>query len=102
MKIDNSIKVTAPNTTKASGQGQRSTLSKLMGDNGVHDEVELSGKDTKLRDLEAQLAELEVTDAGKIEAIRRAIADGTFKVDENAVADGLIGEAINLLSGRNR
>ena len=102
MKINNSLKVSAPNTTKASGQGQRSTLSRLLGDNGVHDEVELSGRDAKLRDLEARLADLEVTDASKVEKIRQAIAEGTFKVDENAVAEGLIGEAISLLSRQNR
>jgi negative regulator of flagellin synthesis FlgM len=54
------------------------------------DTVQLTSTASRLRALEAALAEVDIQDAGKVEEIRQAIAEGRFQVDEEAVADGLI------------
>jgi len=66
----------------------------------VSDSVRLTSAAGKLRQMESELAELEVTDSAKVESIRQAIADGNFNVDEEAVADGLIQESIETLRAR--
>ena len=48
----------------------------------------------RLRQLEGDLAGVDVADSGKIEAVRQAIEQGSFVVDEEAVAEGLIQESI--------
>jgi negative regulator of flagellin synthesis FlgM len=70
-------------------------------DASVSDNVELTGTSSRMRELETQLADLPPDDAGKVEAIRQAIADGTFTVDEEAVAEGMVQETIEQLSHRH-
>jgi len=98
VKIDSTLKPEAPTKLKETKGGKSRTLTRPTQQNGIQDEVELTGDAAKLQELEARLAELEITDPKKVEAIRQAIAEGTFKVDEEAVADGLIKEAIDHLS----
>lgn len=98
MKIDSTLKTDAPTKTKEAKGGKSRTLTRPTQQDGIHDEVRLTGDAAKLQELEARLAELEITNPKKVEAIRLAIADGTFKVNEEAVADGLINEAIDYLS----
>lgn len=97
VKIDSTLKTEALTKAKEAKGGRSRTLTRPTHQDGVHDEVNLTGDAAKLQELEARLAELEITDPKKVEAIRQAIADGTFKVDEEAVADGLINEAIEHL-----
>jgi len=68
----------------------------------VSDEVRLTQTSEKMRHLESELSELEINDTAKIESIRQAIADGNFKVDEEAVAEGLIQESIANIGRRSR
>lgn len=68
----------------------------------VTDEVRLTGTAAKLRQLEAELAGVDVADAGKVEAVRQALADGSFTVDEEAVAEGLIQESIDNIKQQAR
>jgi len=68
----------------------------------VSDEVRLTGTSAKLRHLEAELAGLDVADAGKVEAVRQALADGSFTVDEEVVAEGLIQESIDNITQQAR
>lgn len=98
MKIDNALKTVAPAKAKEAKDGKSRTLTRQTGDARVHDEVKLTGDSARMRELEARLAELAVTDPQRIEAIRQAIADGSFKVDEEAVADAMIQEILENLS----
>jgi len=97
VKIDNTLKTTATTKVKEAGSGKSRTTHRLTPDHGVHDEVELTGDAAVLRELENRLAALEITDPKKVESIRQAIADGTFKVDEWAVAEGLVNETVEQL-----
>ncbi len=102
MKIDNSLKTEVPGKVKDTKGGKSRTLVRQSDQDGVQDEVELTGNAAKLQELEARLSELEISNPQKVEAIRQAIADGTFKVDEELVADGLIKEAIDLLGSMSK
>ena len=101
MKIDDSLKKTAGlgvGTTQAKpGKG----AGKTEGAGGVSqpatDSVQLS---TQARALAGQTASNGVFDAGKVEEIKAAIADGTFKVDPEKVANGLLDTVNDLIRSR--
>lgn len=100
MKIDSAVQHVASIQAK----GVKSKPAKGRTDSGmsssVSDNVELTGTSSRMRELEMHLADLPAEDADKVEAIRQAIADGTFTVDEEAVADGMVQEAIEQLRQR--
>ena len=54
----------------------------------------------QLQSLQGSMSTSEVFDAGKVDAIKTAIADGKFKVNAEKVADGLLETVKNLLQGR--
>jgi negative regulator of flagellin synthesis FlgM len=58
--------------------------------------VQLSNLAAKLTQLEAQFGSAEF-DAKKVEDVRNAIAEGRFKVNAEAVADGLLNSVAELL-----
>jgi negative regulator of flagellin synthesis FlgM len=64
----------------------------------ISDQVNLTATAEKMSQLEGNLGEVEVSDQAKIEAIRQAIAEGRFKVDEQAVAENLVQESIANIS----
>ena len=66
------------------------------------DALTLTESSTRVRALEAQLASVDVADAGKIEAVKAAIANGTFAVDAEVVADRLIDHTKETLRKRPR
>lgn len=102
MKIESTLKAETTTKVKDLKSGKNRTLNRALPQNGVHDEVELTADGSKMKELEDRLAELEITDPGKVETIRQAIADGTFQVHDEVVADALIKEAIDLLSNMNK
>jgi negative regulator of flagellin synthesis FlgM len=96
------MKTEAPARARDLRSGKSRPLPRPAQQAGVHDEVALTGNASRLRDLEDRLAELEISNPEKVASIRQAIADGTFKVDDEAVADGLIKETIELLGHMNQ
>lgn len=50
--------------------------------------------------LEQSVQQQPVVDSGKVAAIKQAIAEGKFSINPNAIADGLISSARELLAGR--
>lgn len=102
MKIDSALQ----QVTRIQAKGVKSKSSKDKTDAGVSasvsDNVEITGTSSRMRELEMQLADLPTEDAGKVAAIRQAIADGTFKVDEEAVAEGMVQETIEQLRQRQK
>jgi len=55
---------------------------------------------SKIQSLRNQVAAGEVVDAAKVERVRKAIADGTFKVNAEAVADKMLQGAADLFGKR--
>jgi flagellar biosynthesis anti-sigma factor FlgM len=97
VKIDSVLQhITSVQAKGVKSKQSKGTTAAAAG--SVSDNVELTGTSSRMRELEMQLAELSPEDAGKVESIRQSIADGTFKVDEEAVAEGLVQETIEQLS----
>jgi negative regulator of flagellin synthesis FlgM len=95
VKIDTTVKTVTPSRGKDTKAGNSRVAAASSGSASVSDDVRLTSTSGQLRQLEAQLAEVDITDSGKIEEIRQAIADGSFVVDDEAVAEGLIQESID-------
>lgn len=100
MKIDKRVTPTSTSkvsATKGKGAGKASTPA-----GGGGDALTLTESSTRVRALESQLASVEVTDTGKIEAVKAALADGSFSVDAEVVADRLIDHTKETLRKRPR
>ncbi|MCB1694186.1 MAG: flagellar biosynthesis anti-sigma factor FlgM [Pseudomonadales bacterium] len=54
------------------------------------DKVTLTAQAGKLQQLAGSLSQLPEVDSSKVEAIKAAIADGTFEVDANLIASKLL------------
>lgn len=99
MKIDK--RITPPSTAKVSTvKGKGGGKSPIQTAGG--DAVSVSASSSQVRALEAQLAAIDVTDAGKVESVKAAIADGSFTVDAEVVADRLIDHTKETLRKRPR
>lgn len=99
MKIDDSLKKTAglsvgtTQTRPGKGSDKAGGVSQTpAGSDNVH----LSSKAQAL----AQMSGGEVFDAGKIEEIKAAIAEGRFQVDAEKVANGLLDTVTDLIHAR--
>ncbi|HWR76980.1 MAG TPA: flagellar biosynthesis anti-sigma factor FlgM [Thiobacillus sp.] len=100
MKIDK--RITPPATPKASaakGKGAGKTAAPTAGGS---DSLTLTESSTRIRTLESQLASVDVTDVGKVESVKAALANGTFTVDAEVVADRLIDHTKEALRKRPR
>ena len=100
MKIDK--RITPPTAAKVSatkGKGTKKTDAPAAGGS---DSLTLTESSTRIRELETQLASVDITDAGKVEAVKAAIANGTFAVDAEVVADRLIDHTKETLRKRPR
>jgi negative regulator of flagellin synthesis FlgM len=82
--------------TKGKGAGKTPTPA------GGSDSLTLTESSTRIRSLESQLASVDVADAGKIESVKAALANGTFTVDAEVVADRLIDHTKEALRKRPR
>lgn len=54
------------------------------------DKISLTDAAARLRELEQRLADLSGVDGQRVEAIKQAIADGSYQVDPKRVADALL------------
>ncbi len=50
-------------------------------------EVNLTDTAAKLQSLEAQIANQPVVDTQRVESVKKAIANGSFKIDSNRIAE---------------
>jgi negative regulator of flagellin synthesis FlgM len=99
VKIDHIIK--SPAITR--GKDARSSPARILQspDNiAVSDDVKLTATAEKMSQLSDELQSLDINDHAKIESIRQEIAEGRFKVDEEAVAESLVQESITSISRR--
>ncbi|MBI5330010.1 MAG: flagellar biosynthesis anti-sigma factor FlgM [Betaproteobacteria bacterium] len=102
MKIDTTLKSAATSAIKGarSVKGSAATSSRSAG--AVSDSVDLTTQAALMQQLESELSSLDVSNPAKVESIRNAIADGSFHVDEEAVAEGMIQETVENLSHQLR
>lgn len=94
MKIDNAPKNTGPGRMREAKPEKAKAPATTGGNATVSDNVDLTSESTLMQSLESSLADQPTTDPNKIEAIRQAIAEGRFKVDEEVVAEKLVEETM--------
>lgn len=100
MKIDK--RITPPAAAKASAAKGKGGAKTSAAPASGGDPLTLTESSTRVRALESQLASVDVTDLGKVEAVKAALADGTFTVDAEVVADRLIDHTKEALRKRPR
>ena len=67
---------------------------------GAGQEVSLTDTAATLKQLENQIANQPVVDPQRVESVKKAIADGSFKIDANHIADKMA-EFEQLLADKN-
>ena len=100
MKIDK--RITPTTSAKVSATKGKSTGKTATPTAGGGDSLSLTESSTRIRSLESQLASVDVTDASKVESVKAALADGSFSVDAEVVADRLIDHTKQALRKRPR
>ena len=87
MKIDPTAKITPPSVIgddRTRAGKQPDAAPKARG------EVQLSPLAAQLKEIEASLDTSQAVDSARVAEVKRAIADGSFAVDSEKVADRLI------------
>ena len=56
----------------------------------INDSVELSSAAQQLSSLQDALASIDLVDMGKVDEIRQAISNGSYKVDAQKIAESLL------------
>lgn len=100
MKIDK--RITPPAASKVSSAKSKGTGKTPAAPAGGSDSLTLTESSTRIRSIESELASVDVTDVGKVEAVKAALADGSFTVDAEVVADRLIDHTKETLRKRPR
>lgn len=85
--------------TRAKG---KTTASPAGTGSNSKDSVEITTTSAQLSHLEDTLNQLDTTETGKLEAIRQAVAEGRFQVNEEAVANALVQSSIEHLKRQGR
>ena len=100
MKIDK--RITPPAASKVSSAKSKGVGKAPAPAAGGSDSLTLTESSSRIRALESQLASVDIADSGKIESVKAALANGTFAVDAEVVADRLIEHTKETLRKRPR
>ncbi|MCU7907058.1 MAG: flagellar biosynthesis anti-sigma factor FlgM [Candidatus Thiodiazotropha sp. (ex Epidulcina cf. delphinae)] len=60
------------------------------------DHFDLTGSAGKLQELEGRIANMPIVDAQAVDAVRQALATGSFTIDPQSAADKMLAMEINL------
>ncbi len=66
------------------------------------DQVQISHSALRMRQTEAQLAQLPEIDRGRVEVIRNALSEGSYRVDAQRLADRLLAQERMFSGGGER
>lgn len=97
MKIDSGLKNISTGRTQEAKTAKVKGRPEQQSRGGVSDNVALTSEATIMQSLEATLATLPDTDVAKVESVRQAISDGTFRVNEEVVAERLVEDTVESL-----
>lgn len=103
MKIDTSvkspsssgIKESAPRTSKV-GVGAVAAQKKPA----TQDNVQITSLSSQLHTMESSMDKMPVVDTARVEAIKQAISEGRFKINPEAIADGLLATVKDLVQNQ--
>jgi len=80
--------------TQKAGKTDQVSEKSSAGGAGTTDKVDLSDKAKKIAELKNTINQLPEIRSDKIQAIEKAIADGTYKIDPQKIAGRLIDELV--------
>lgn len=102
MKIDDPLRgISAVRTPATRRQKGNTRAPASVGGNAI-DSVDITPTSAQLSQLEEALGQIDGTDTGKVEAVRQAIAEGRFQVNEEVVADALAKSTMEQLRRRGK
>ncbi len=90
MKIDNLLNPLPSTPSRGVAKSRARSGTGPVPTRSLEDSVELTPTSSQLSALAESLAQIDPTDTGKVESIRRAIAEGSFNVNEESVADAML------------
>lgn len=90
MKIDNGLKGIGTGRAQEVKARKGGTTSRGKDSLATGESVDLTSTAAKLNALESMLADVEVIDMNKVEAVRQAISEGRFQVNPEAIAERLL------------
>ncbi len=99
MKINDSVKKPSSPSVGATQTRPGNSAGKAEATPAAGDNVHLS---SQVQKLSAQVASTGVFDAGKVQEIKSAIADGRFQVDPEKVANGLLDTVHDLIHSQKK
>lgn len=95
MKIDNTLANIGNLRPEESKAKRPETTKTTPAPGGKADaNIDLTRASTQLQQLESQLANIPDIDISKVEAVRQSIADGSFKPNNDAVAEKLLASVV--------
>ncbi len=98
MKINDSIKQPIDLTSDKVGVNTSKKVEQTSAATAASENVTLSTLASQMKTLEAKVANAEVFDASKVDAIKSAIASGQFTVDSEKIAEGLVSSVKDFLN----
>ena len=101
MKITKRPTSIAGGKTVSTARGPGASKS-AQGTSGGADKLQITASTSQLRELEAELSTMDITDTAKVAAIKSAIDKGNFDVNSEFVAERLIDTAKEAVRKRSR
>ncbi|KUM04652.1 flagellar biosynthesis anti-sigma factor FlgM [Chromobacterium subtsugae] len=98
MKIDNSGKLSGTYSTQSKTTA-RAPSSSTSSQGSSSDSVQINSVASRLSAIGNDPSQQPAFDAAKVESIKSAIANGSFSINPDKIADGLISSAQELLQG---
>ncbi len=95
MKIDSLLTPGATATTEARPRAQAATKKQAPAA-----DVQISDLSSRLQAIEGNAKEAAPVDSARVAEIKQAITDGRFSINSGAIADRLIGTAMELLQNK--
>jgi len=100
LKIDNSVH-TIPNVTSGDNKKPTDDVSRSnIKQEDVSNTVHISSQAANLQSINANAESNSVVDMERVQQIKQAISDGTFKVNPEVVTDRLLETAKELISSK--
>jgi len=82
------VRTTGPVTGRVAPAG--ADRSSPVGAAQAGDSLRLTGEATSLQTLQRELSSAPAIDAGRVQAVRDALQAGTYQIDPEAIADGML------------
>ncbi len=94
MKIDGLTPTANSQRLDTAKSRRKGTASKTGSAASSDSNVELTGISSRLQELEAYLSGFDGVDMPKVEAMRQAIAEGRYGINEDVIAERLVGDIV--------